>query len=101
MCFVRNNLKIVSTGYLLNIKYYLSLTYTYPSYIVVSIFLWKDLDPVVNIVSAQETGSILKIGFALSKWLHFHCALWNHLDLKSAKSAQAAKTLAKKQFQST
>ena len=27
--------------------------------------------------------------------------LWNHLDLKSAKSAQAAKTLAKKQFQST
>ena len=29
--------------------------------------LWKDLDPVVNIVSAQETDSILKISFAFSK----------------------------------
>ena len=29
--------------------------------------LLKDLDPVVNIVSAQETDSILKIDFALSK----------------------------------
>ena len=32
--------------------------------------LWKDLDPDVNIVPAQETGSILKIGFALSKRGH-------------------------------
>ena len=29
--------------------------------------LWKDVDPFVNIVSAQEIGSILNIGFALSK----------------------------------
>ena len=28
--------------------------------------LWKDLDPIVKIVSAQETASILKISFALS-----------------------------------
>ena len=27
---------------------------------------WKDLDPIGNKVSAQETGSILKISFALS-----------------------------------
>ena len=26
--------------------------------------LWKDPDPIVNIVSAQETSSIFKIGFA-------------------------------------
>ena len=32
-----------------------------------TVHLWKDLDPVVNIVSAQETGSLLKIDFALSK----------------------------------
>ena len=30
--------------------------------------LWKEIDPFVNIVSAQETGSILKIGLASSKW---------------------------------
>ena len=29
--------------------------------------LWKVLEPLVNIVSAQETGSILKTDFALSK----------------------------------
>ena len=29
--------------------------------------LWKDLEPVVNILFAQETGCILKISFALSK----------------------------------
>ena len=29
--------------------------------------LWKDFNPVINIVSAQEISSILKIGFALSK----------------------------------
>ena len=36
--------------------------------------LWKDLDPNVDIVSVQETGSILKIGFALSKRPHLHMA---------------------------
>ena len=36
--------------------------------------LWKDLDSVVNIFSAQETGSILKIGFDLSNWPHLHRA---------------------------
>lgn len=35
---------------------------------------WKDLESVVNIVSVRETGSILKIGFALSKWSHLHRA---------------------------
>ena len=30
--------------------------------------------PVVNVVCAQETGSILKIGFALSNWPHLHRA---------------------------
>ena len=30
--------------------------------------LWKDLDLVVCIAPAQETGKILKIGFDLSKW---------------------------------
>ena len=34
----------------------------------------KDLDPVINIVSAQETDSILTIDFALSKWPHLHRA---------------------------
>ena len=29
--------------------------------------LWKDHDPIVNLISAQETDSILKTGFALSK----------------------------------
>ena len=33
--------------------------------------LWKVLEPFVNIVSAQETGSILKIGFVLSNLPHF------------------------------
>ena len=28
--------------------------------------LWKDLDPVVNMVSVEETGRILKLGFAHS-----------------------------------
>ena len=43
-----------------------------PSYLQrLPVPLWKDLSP-VNIVSAQETGSILKIGFTLSKWLHFN-----------------------------
>ncbi len=28
--------------------------------------LWKDLEPFANKLSAQETSSILKIGFALS-----------------------------------
>ena len=36
--------------------------------------LWKELDPAVNIVSVQETGSILKIGFALSNLPHSHRA---------------------------
>ena len=36
--------------------------------------LWKDLSPVMNIVSAQDTGSILKIGFALSERPHLHRA---------------------------
>ena len=36
--------------------------------------LWKDLEPVVNILSAQETRSILKIGFALSKVPYLHSA---------------------------
>ena len=34
----------------------------------------KDLDIVVNIISLQETASILKIGFDLSKWPHLHRA---------------------------
>ena len=34
--------------------------------------LWKDLDPFDNIASAQETDSILKIGFALSKWPNYN-----------------------------
>ena len=29
--------------------------------------LWKDIDPVVDIISAQETDIILKIGFGLQK----------------------------------
>ena len=36
--------------------------------------LWKDLEPVVNILSAQETGFILKISFALSNWPYLHRA---------------------------
>ena len=35
---------------------------------------FNDLDPVVNIVSAQGTESILKIYVALSKWLYLHGA---------------------------
>ena len=31
-----------------------------------TVHLWKDLELIINIISAQETGSILKIGFALS-----------------------------------
>ena len=34
--------------------------------------LWKGLEPLVNILSAQETGSFLKIDFALSKWPNLH-----------------------------
>ena len=34
--------------------------------------LMKDFNPVVNIISAEETGSILKIGFALLKLPHLH-----------------------------
>ena len=36
--------------------------------------LWKDLESVNNIVSAQETGNILKIGFVLSKRPQLHRA---------------------------
>ena len=36
--------------------------------------LWKDLDHVVIIVSAQKTDSISKKNFALSKWLNIHRA---------------------------
>ena len=36
-----------------------------------TVSLWKD-DPIVDIVSAQETSSILKIGSALSIWPYFH-----------------------------
>ena len=41
------------------------------------ISLWKDLilEPVANIVSNQETGSFLKIVFAISKLPCFHSAL--------------------------
>ena len=39
-----------------------------------TVHLWKDLYPLVQIVAAQETSSILKIGFALSKWPHLHRA---------------------------
>ena len=35
---------------------------------------WKNLDSVANIVSVQETGSILKIGFSLSKRPYFNRA---------------------------
>ena len=38
------------------------------------VLLWKDLYPVVNIVSAQETCRILKIGFVLSNSYHLHGA---------------------------
>ena len=34
--------------------------------------LWKDLEPIVNIVSAQETSSILRIGYAYSNRPHLH-----------------------------
>ena len=34
--------------------------------------LWKGLEPLVNIVSAQEICSILKTDFALLKWPHLH-----------------------------
>ena len=34
----------------------------------------KDIDLIVNISSAQETSSILKKGFVLSKWPYFHQA---------------------------
>ena len=36
--------------------------------------LWKDLELIGNIDSAKETSSVLKIGFALSKWPHLHRA---------------------------
>ena len=36
--------------------------------------LWKDLEPVVYMVSGWEIGSILKIGFALLKRPHLHRA---------------------------
>ena len=36
--------------------------------------LWKDFDFIINKVSAQETRSILKIGFALSKLPQLHRA---------------------------
>ena len=39
----------------------------HPNLHSVKVPLWKDHDPVVTIGSAQETGSILKIGFAPSK----------------------------------
>ena len=32
----------------------------------------KDLNPFKNESKAQEASSILKVGFALSKWPHFH-----------------------------
>ena len=32
--------------------------------------LWKDLDPVDNIVSAEDIGNIWNAAFALSKWPH-------------------------------
>ena len=32
---------------------------------------WKDLDPVINTGSSQETGSTLKVSFALSKMAQF------------------------------
>ena len=34
----------------------------------------KTLEPIGHVVSAKETGSILKIGFAYSKWPHLHRA---------------------------
>ena len=34
--------------------------------------LWTDLDPFFNMLSDQETGSILEICFAISKRLHLH-----------------------------
>ena len=36
--------------------------------------LWKDLKPVVDIISAQDTDTILKIDFALSKRPHLYGA---------------------------
>ena len=36
------------------------------------VFLWKDLDSIVNKVSAQDTCSISKMCFALSKRPHLH-----------------------------
>ena len=39
-----------------------------------TVLLWKDLESIVNILSVQETGCILKIDFDLSKWPHFHRA---------------------------
>ena len=32
-----------------------------------AVLLWKDLDPLVNIISAQNTSSFFKIGFCLFK----------------------------------
>ena len=43
--------------------------------------LWKYLNPVVNLFSFQETGSIFKIIFAHSKRLHVHSALYQGCDI--------------------
>ena len=53
--------------------------------------LWKDLDSdVVNIVFAKQTGSISKIGFALSNWPYLHRAylatVYKVLIIKLVKS---------------
>ena len=39
-----------------------------------TIHVWRDLDPTVNKIFVEETGSILKIGFIQPKWPHLHRA---------------------------
>ena len=48
--------------------------------------LYKDLDLVVYIVSIQETASIFRIGFALSKWPHFYGAYFIGVCIFFAKA---------------
>ena len=59
----------------------------------VTVPLWKDLDPVVNMFSAEQTGNILHIGFAFSKWPHFHRAYLVTICYKNFKDVCASQYL--------
>ena len=44
------------------------------NFIALEVSLWKDLNLPKNILHAQKTDSIFRVGFTLSKWFHFHGA---------------------------